>query len=156
MLHEARICEILKESPHPSVAAYLGCVKQNARLTGLCFAKCKKTLWERVEMGEDSSLGRPPLLENALAGIQKGIEHIHSLGFCHSDINPQSIMLGGDDAPVIIDFDACCAEGKELGVKKGARGHCAAEVKLSSRESDFCALQKVKEFVMSSLPKGEQ
>lgn len=35
MLEEARICEILREHPHPNIAQYLGCLVENGRISGL-------------------------------------------------------------------------------------------------------------------------
>lgn len=48
-----------------------------------------------------------------LAGIERGIKHLHALGWVHNDINPSNIMLDGDEA-VIIDFGSCRRAGESL------------------------------------------
>ena len=147
LLQEARFCEILRKAPHPNVAAYLGCVKNDGWILGLCFAKYKKTLWQRIILDKDTSLACPDLSEAVLAGIRDGIEHIHSLGYCHNDINATNIMFGDDDAPIIIDFDACRPEGEELGLKKGTKGWYDESSTHSCRENDYYGLRKIKEFI---------
>ena len=39
LLHEAEVCEILRASPHPNIAQYLGCLVENDKIMGLCFVK---------------------------------------------------------------------------------------------------------------------
>ena len=48
LLHEAGICEILRASPHPNIAQYLGCIIENDRITSLCFVKYGMNLKERA------------------------------------------------------------------------------------------------------------
>ena len=48
LLHEAEVCEILRASPHPNIAQYLGCLVENDRIMGLCFVKYGMNLYERV------------------------------------------------------------------------------------------------------------
>ncbi|KAF2195698.1 hypothetical protein K469DRAFT_758471 [Zopfia rhizophila CBS 207.26] len=45
-----------------------------------------------------------------LRSIRIGIEHLHSLGVIHCDINPTNILFRGNDF-VIGDFDSCKPEG---------------------------------------------
>jgi len=47
LLNEAEVCEILRASPHPDIAQYLGCIVKNDRITGLCFVKYGMNLSER-------------------------------------------------------------------------------------------------------------
>lgn len=50
---------------------------------------------------------------SVLAGIERGIKHLHSLGLVHTDVNPSNIMLDWDEA-VIIDFGSCRRVGESL------------------------------------------
>jgi serine/threonine protein kinase len=100
-LNEAEVCEILRAFPHPNIARYLGCIVENNRITGLCFVKYGMNLLERVT--KDS---RPFDIDLCLRGIQKGIQHLHSLDLIHCDLNPTNILIDRD-TPVIGDFDSC-------------------------------------------------
>jgi hypothetical protein len=48
LLQEARVCEILRKSPHPNIAKYLGCLVENGRIVRLCFASYGATLAQLV------------------------------------------------------------------------------------------------------------
>ncbi|KZF19230.1 serine/threonine kinase [Xylona heveae TC161] len=141
LLHEANICEILKESPHPNIAQYLGCIIEDERLRGLCFANYPKNLFQAVE--EDASTLD---IEKCINGIENGIQHLHGLGLVHNDINPSNIMIDGD-IPVIIDFDSCKSEGAPLGVKGGTTGWSSRDTKFAECENDIDALSKIRNFL---------
>jgi len=78
LLSEAEDCEILRASPHPNIAQYLGCLVENDKIMGLCFVKYGMNLKERVT--KDS---RPFDADLILQGIQEGIQHLHSLGLIY-------------------------------------------------------------------------
>ena len=108
LLQEEKLCEILRNNPHPNIATYRGCVVEEGRITGLCFTKHRQTLRERAE---DTS--RPLNQEHCLQGIEAGIRHLHSLAFVHNDINIANVMfLDDEDVPIIIHFDSCGKEGE--------------------------------------------
>ena len=48
LLNEAEVCEILRASPHPNIAQYLGCLVENDKIMGLCFVKYGMNLKEMV------------------------------------------------------------------------------------------------------------
>jgi hypothetical protein len=48
-MNEIRICEVLKEHPHPNIAQYLGGIVQNNRIKDLVFTKYQITLADRFE-----------------------------------------------------------------------------------------------------------
>ncbi len=53
ILHEAEICETLRQHPHPYLAQYLGCVVDSeGRITGLCFVKYRKTLFDNMHRNQ--------------------------------------------------------------------------------------------------------
>ncbi|CAK7269261.1 hypothetical protein SEPCBS119000_003479 [Sporothrix epigloea] len=139
ILQEADICEILKKHPHPNVATYMGCVVQDDKIKGLCFARYAKTLSERLEMKT------PFDKQRCLEEIESGIRHLHSLGLVHNDINPANIMLDDADRAVIIDFDSCQHEGEELGKKAGAISWSIEDATHARHENDFFGVSKLKE-----------
>jgi serine/threonine protein kinase len=141
LLHEARICEILRANPHPNIAKYHGCVvDEEGRITGLCFTKYGVTLSQRVK---DS---RPFDRKLCLSNIHKGVEHMHMLGLIHCDINPNNILMDGDN-PVISDFDSSQENGNELGLKGGTKGWTRDEFKFATGENDLYGLSKIEEYL---------
>jgi serine/threonine protein kinase len=141
LVNEAEVYEILKASPHPNIARYLGCIVKNGRITGLCFIKYGANLSERVTEG-----CRPFDIDLCLQGIQNGIRHLHSLGLIHCDINPTNILTDGD-TPVIGDFDSCRREGEKLGLKAGTRGWTREDFKFARRENDQYGLSMIRDFL---------
>jgi len=141
MLHEAGICEILRASPHPNIAQYLGCIVENDKITGLCFVKYGMDLRQRVT--EDS---RPCDADLFFQGIQEGIQHLHSLGLIHCDINPTNILMDGD-TPVIVDFDSCQRNGEKLGLKGGTLDWANLDFKFARPENDEYGLSKIRDFL---------
>jgi hypothetical protein len=141
LLEEAQICEILLKYPHPNIAKYRGCMVRTAtnHITGLCFVRYETTLAERLK-----DQRRPFNRVTCLAGIEMGIQHLHSLGLIHNDINPRNIMFQADDTPVIIDFDSCRREGEKLS-KGGTWGWCDENARFASPENDYYGLQKIQE-----------
>ncbi|KAI5867860.1 serine/threonine kinase [Durotheca rogersii] len=143
ILHEAKICELLKGHAHPNIATYIGCIVEGDRIKGLCFARYAMTLAQRLRMET------PFDKERCLQGIESGIRHMHSLGLVHNDINPSNIMIDDADRPVIIDFDSCQHEGDKLGVKTGTWGWSIEGAEYAQRENDFLGLSKLKGYLES-------
>jgi serine/threonine protein kinase len=140
LLHEAQICEILKKSPHPSIAKYLGCLVDDGRITGLCFLRYRANLSQIVRNTQ------PFDRKLCLRSIRLGIEHLHKLRLIHCDINPANILSDGDSF-VISDFDSCTREGDELGLKAGTRGWTKDDFRIAKRENDLYGLSKIEEFL---------
>ena len=151
ILEEVKVCEKLRENPHPNIARYHGCEVQDGRITGLCFTKYGPTLMEKVNPKKHSkrmfSLDKDGTISTEarswLDGIERGIRHLHSLGIIHNDINPSNIMFDGN-TPVIIDFDSCRPEGYDLSMVKRTYEWHDDNVKEAGPENDFTALQEVK------------
>lgn len=150
LLQEAQICEILAKSPHPNIAKYLGCVVEHDRITDLCFQKYGPDLSQRVQDNGGHALVDK---ESCLQSIRLGIDHLHTLGIIHCDINPSSILSDGDGF-VIADFDSCAWEGEELGFKAGTQGWTRDDFKVAKPEMDFYGLDRIREFLYSSSVKN--
>lgn len=115
ILHEAKICEILRRNPHPDIARYWGCFIRRGRIRGICFDKYTVSLseWVKGDDGLDVDL--------CLRGIRNGVEHLHELGLAYNDLKPANIMMNGNN-PIIIDFDSCKSFGIKLDLKAGIKG----------------------------------
>ncbi len=152
ILREVGVCEILKRHPHPNIATYLGCQVSDSRITGICFAKYHSTLMQTVNPGNHMKrkLRAARLLHQqredysrVLEGVERGIQHLHSLGLVHNDINPSNIMLHNDTA-IIIDFGSCRGEGESVeGVGRTYEWYDEA-VHESVPENDFHALEEIR------------
>ena len=142
LLHEARICELLRRHPHRNVASYLGCIHEEGLVTGLCFVRYKETLSDRFR---DSS--RPLDVSLCLQGVKEALDHLHSLGLNHNDINPCNIMLDEQDVPIVIDFDSCQREGESLN-NTGTPGWTdGSSWTTSLREHDDFALEQLSRYL---------
>ena len=138
LLHEAHICEILRRDPHPNIASYLGCVRNEGLVTGLCFVRYKEILLDRLR---DSN--RPLNVRSYFKGVENGLDHLHDLGLNHNDINPANIMLDKEDVPIIIDFDSCQREG-ELSFGIGTPGWTDGSLTgISERKNDDFGLKQL-------------
>lgn len=149
VLNEVRICELLKESPHPNLAKYVGCRVIDGRISGICFVKYGRTLMEAVNprglMKRKFSRTCRGLgdYDRGLDGVQAGIAHLHSHGIVHNDINPSNIMVDGDDW-VIIDYGSCRKVGESL-VGVGRTYEWYDEATQSSRpDNDLNALLEIR------------
>lgn len=143
ILHEVQICEILKKHPHPNIATYMGCVVTANRIKGLCFVRYKMTLAKRLKV--DAPFNK----DLCLRGIEQGIQHLHSLGLVHNDINPTNVMVDEMDNAVIIDFDSCQQEGCKLGLKAGTRGWSMEGSEYASFENDTFGLSRLREYMFT-------
>jgi tRNA A-37 threonylcarbamoyl transferase component Bud32 len=53
--------------------------------------------------------------------IKLGVEHLHSLGYAHNDLNLSNIIVGEDNTPIIIDLGSYKCFGKAL-ISRGICG----------------------------------
>ncbi|CDF77511.1 unnamed protein product [Chondrus crispus] len=143
-LVEARACEVLRHSPHPNIAKFLGCRVQGNRITGFFYERCVDFM----------GLRQPVNVEKFIDDVRKGIEHLHSLGYCHNDICPFNIFVKKDGTATIIDFDSCRPVGETL-TKRGNGGFFDKEADAASKvnpvsafEHDWYGLRKTKEWLI--------
>lgn len=146
--HPTRIGEILMGHPHPNVATYHGCILRGGCIRSLCFTRYHQNLVERI-YHDTRTFSR----QDCLQEIKRGIQHLHSLGIVHNDINPSNVMLTMDDTAVIIDFNSCCKEGEEGHMGStfqwtdGSYNNNCAEF-----ENDMCGLRKINEWLHDPAP----
>lgn len=130
---ELRVCELLRKFPHPNLAKYLGCRVQAGRVTGIYYERFNVYLQEPRKK-------RVPVVRY-IDEIRKGLDHLHSLGFCHNDMSPYNVMLKDDDTAVIIDFDGCLPAGEET-IKEACTGF-SRDLGVSEEENDWFGLQRI-------------
>ncbi|OQD77378.1 hypothetical protein PENANT_c108G10381 [Penicillium antarcticum] len=157
---EVDACEVLRKYPHPNIAIYYGCEETHGRISGLCFKRYTSTLLERVNprgLGKKAFLSSGRELVNdeiktSLRGLMAGIEHLHSLGLVHNDVNPANIMFDQDGTLVLIDFDSCRYIGEPLrntGTKRTHRWHNPS-IDISLEKNDLDAFKDLQTWLAGS------
>lgn len=135
-LDEVQILEFLKQRPHPNIVQYYGCRVKHGRITGILLEKHETSLHYLREKDTRLEVGR------YLKGLRAGVEHLHSLGLAHNDLNPSNILIDKENNPVIIDFDSCRKFGQRL-VSAGTPGWMHEDYEYSERRNDEEALQRI-------------
>lgn len=141
---EIETLHVLQGNQHPNIIEFLGCVVQNGRITGSKLRRHPVTLMARMESDEWSK--KPFDEEGCFRGIAHGIDHLHSLGFAHNDINPANIVLDINDKPIIIDFGSSMKFGEEL-QEHGTPGWNEGFEDVSSLKNDEIGMHKLSEFL---------
>ncbi|KAK6992534.1 kinase-like domain-containing protein, partial [Favolaschia claudopus] len=166
MLHESVICEVLMKHPHPNICEYFGYVASavDGRMEGLCFQRYRQSLWDLiVGDGRDAPDVVPDAhyvvlkltVQGVVEDIKRGIQHLHSLGYAHNDINPSNIMLSTQGQAVIIDFDSCRKVGESLLTGKAGSPDWSNGSVESDPASDFYGLEKIEEWLMTKTTEDE-
>jgi len=140
MLQEIQVCELLRANPHPNVSEYLGCSVQGGRITTLHFVRYPSNLAERMRKGHIVDKDR------VLDDIRRGLDHLHSLGYCHNDLKPTNVMLSSDGTAIINDFDSSQRAGEKLS-KGGSLGWNHASY--SCPENDWACFRQIERMVRS-------
>ncbi|KAI1172336.1 kinase-like domain-containing protein [Nemania sp. FL0916] len=109
VLDETTIMEQLSKTPHPNIIKYYGCRVKRGRITALVLELLDQTLTQFKSDGKLSSLDKEKFMDS----LQSAVNHLHSLGLAHNDINPDNIMVK-DGMPVLIDFGSCARAGQRL------------------------------------------
>jgi serine/threonine protein kinase len=142
---EAKTYEVLRASPHPNIAKYLGCIVEDGMIKGLCLVKYDMTLSQRVLHDV-----RPFKADDYLKGIKEGLQHLHKLGIIHCDIKPENILMEGE-SPVISDFDCSRREGEGFGRKYGIWGWKSKyQFTMLGRDVDENGLAKLEEWLVQN------
>lgn len=142
-------CEKLMHHPHPNIAKYYGVVVEDGLIVGLAFKKYGHSLAEFNGTENDC-----PSIENVCTDIKAGIDHLHSLGLVHNDINPTNICIDGNGRAVIIDFDSAAPTGQPLTLRGGTTGWCIEDARISEEQNDIYGLRAIRahlEFVFEGI-----
>jgi hypothetical protein len=134
---EANVLESLKPHPHRNIVQYCGCITARGRLVGLALEKHDIILQYRFR-DDPRELDVPACMR----GLRAGIEHLHSLGYAHNDLNPMNVAMDKDDAPVILDFGSCRRFGETL-LSGGTPGWIDEDFSTSAAHQDLSALRKM-------------
>ncbi|CZT23739.1 uncharacterized protein RCC_09453 [Ramularia collo-cygni] len=137
LLEEAQVMEFLARHPHPNIVPYHGCVMKRGYITGITLTRYEKILDHRFN-NDVSDLD----LDRFERQFRDAIDHIHSLGLAHNDLNPSNIALDSQDDPVIIDWGSCKKFG-ELLLSAGTPGWIEEDFDVSRKEHDVFALDKI-------------
>ncbi|CAK7226871.1 hypothetical protein SEUCBS140593_006389 [Sporothrix eucalyptigena] len=173
--YDIEACEHLHMNPHPHLATYHGClISATEYVEGLCFQRYCISLEDAcnprhlnkqqfLQQGpqrslvflttKDGSSASVQLLPGHFGGLIDGIQHLHSLGLVHNDVNPSNIMLDIDDSNppqvklILIDFDSCRPRSTSLIETNARRTHPwhdpAVTVSLESNDLDALAEVRV-------------
>ncbi|KAL7935800.1 kinase-like domain-containing protein [Trichoderma chlorosporum] len=123
MLQEAETMEFLAQHPHPNIVGYHGCRVKRGRIAGLVL--------ETFPLNHDLAMAtqRPESFRGLLdkdrimTGLRAAVDHLHSMGLAHNDINPANIMLGEGGEAKLIDPGSCQPVGGRL-MSCGTFGWC--------------------------------
>ncbi|KAK0302530.1 hypothetical protein LTS01_023867 [Friedmanniomyces endolithicus] len=115
LLEEAQVMEFLARHPHPNIKILDHLFHDDA--FGLDFDRFERQ-------------------------CRDAINHIHSLGLAHNDLNPSNIALHSNNDPVILDWGSCKDFG-ELLLSAGTPGWIEDEFDVSRKEHDLFALDKI-------------
>ncbi|KAF2224974.1 kinase-like domain-containing protein [Elsinoe ampelina] len=136
---EAETMEFLRKRPHPNIARYHGCSVRRGYVVGLLLERHEATLEDAIKANEDNHDK-----VKWIADIESGIEHLHTLGLAHNDLNPTNIMIDKHGRAIIIDFGSCKPFGAML-ITAGTPGWVDDEdFATSERSHDEIALKKLK------------
>ncbi|CAG8936604.1 unnamed protein product [Penicillium salamii] len=158
--NEVANCELLRKHPHPNIAVYHGCsVSEKNEIKGVYFSYYNQTLMDKVnpmrlskhEFAYGQQIGPDRAqVDLWIQGIAAGLDHLHSLGIVHNDINPNNIMFEGD-TPVIIDFDSVRAIGCDLTWVKQTDGWHNPKTMKAMPDNDITALHEMKLWLLGDV-----
>lgn len=145
LLQEGRNLECIRRHPHPSLASYHGCVMKGDRIAGLVLSRFLVTLEDRVHQTE-----KPLDKEAVMEMVTYGVQHLHTQGLAHNDLNPNNVMLNEQDSPVIIDFGSTKPFGEKL-ISAGTEGWVEEDFDQSAAKNDEVALRLIREWLDGQL-----
>ncbi len=132
--------ELLTRHPHPHIVGYHGVRVRRNHITGLVLDRHRRNLTEHVDQGLSLDV------EAFLSALGSALDHLHSLGLVHNDLNPGNVMVGADGMPILIDFGSCCSFGKRL-LSGGTAGWVDTTSIWSAEKHDTDAFAKIREWL---------
>ncbi|KAJ5935162.1 hypothetical protein N7466_004709 [Penicillium verhagenii] len=147
LLEEAHILETLSKNPHPGIIKYYGCRTQRGFITALALERHPSDL-KRYIKDKKSPLDQ----EKFMVALESAINHLHSLGFAHNDINPANVLLDHAQMPVLVDFNSCKPIGEKLTYSRGTLSWTDEEDEWDTSETrhDFFGMEKIREWLKIS------
>lgn len=142
LLEEARAMEMLSQHLHPNIIRYHGCRVRRGRITGLVLNRHPNVLTDYLK-NKVGSVDKEAFMQT----LNSAIDHLHSLGWAHNDLNPSNILVDMEGMPVLIDFGSAREIGAELGTSRGTKGWIEEDMKdyhTSDKRHDFFALEKIR------------
>lgn len=137
VLNEITVLEFLKQHPHPNIVSYHGCVVKDGLVTQLCLKRYPRKL-KYYKTSVD--------YQKVVDEITAAVDHLHSLGLAHNDVNPENVCLDDNWNAVLVDFDGCVAFGERL-MKGVDLVSPSNEVPVSSKSNDVLGLGTIEEFL---------
>jgi serine/threonine protein kinase len=152
VLDEARALETIAKHPHHlNIIGYHGCRVRRGHITALVLDRHSHNLKEYLR----DNLG-PLDKAKFMAALESAIQHLHSIGLAHNDINPGNILIDHNGNPVLIDFGSCREIGRELGASRGTSGWIEGEMAdytTSEARHDTFALEKIRAWLENPTPR---
>jgi serine/threonine protein kinase len=142
LLEEVPALEIVSQHPHPNIVKYHGCCVWRGRITALVLDRYSHDLRKYLEDGV-GTIDKDAFL----SALEGAVQHLHSIGLAHNDINPRNIMVNEAGMPVLIDFGSCREVGKKLGASRGTPGWMQGEeaaYDTSEKGYDLFAVEKIR------------
>ncbi|KAJ5236862.1 hypothetical protein N7489_006953 [Penicillium chrysogenum] len=144
VLDETIVMEQISRSPHQNIIRYYGCRVRRGYITSIVLERLDQTLKDYASTSDFQQLDKTKFFES----LKSVVEHLHTLGLAHNDINPDNIMVK-DGSPVLIDFDSCQPFGKRL-QSLGTLGWYEKPFYTSEKEHDTYSLGKIQEWLQAS------
>ncbi|KAH9900569.1 protein kinase-like domain-containing protein [Xylariomycetidae sp. FL2044] len=142
LVEEAEAMEVLGSRPHPNIVGYHGCHVRRGYVTGLVLDRHPRDLTSYLKSGHTI-----PDKEVFMESLESAIQHVHSLGWAHNDVNPTNVLVAEDGRPILIDFGSARKVGEKLSTSRGTKGWIDGEMKdytMSEMRHDTSALSKVR------------
>ena len=133
--------EQISKSPHPKIVGYYGCRVKRGRITAIFLELLDQTLTQYASTTDFQQLDKIKFVE----ALESAVDHLHSMGLAHNDINPDNIMVE-DQMPVLIDFGSCQPFGERL-QSLGTEGWYEELFFHSKEKHDAYALRKLREWL---------
>ncbi|KAH6982175.1 kinase-like domain-containing protein [Ilyonectria sp. MPI-CAGE-AT-0026] len=150
VLNETLTMEQISKAHHPNIVGYYGCHVRRGRITAIVLERLDQTLTEFESTPGFQHLDKTKFI----AALESAVDHLHSLGLAHNDINPSNIMVK-DGVPILIDFGSCQPFGTRL-QSLGTSGWYEELFFTSEKKHDTYALGKLREWFQEKELKAEK
>ncbi|KAF2679216.1 hypothetical protein K458DRAFT_445933 [Lentithecium fluviatile CBS 122367] len=137
LLQEAEILEFLRRNQHENIIQYHGVIMRRGRIVGLALDRHPRTLELEARLQN-----RKIDYDMCFNAIKAAVNHLHSLGLAHNDLNPYNIMMDKGGRPILVDYGSCQPFGKPL-LTAGTPGWCDENFTISAQQNDEFSLKQL-------------